>query len=114
MSRHVHDENCGHLNPAQVKQRVVTLLLAEISPEDAKRQWYYISIRHYTGSFYGCFVNAFGPTDAWRLMHILGLYFHDVDQDTSTMGPIDEEAMQKVPKDKRWVRLPKAEVDNFK
>ena len=98
---------------AEAKARAALLLKEEITPEDATRKWYYISIRVTGGEFHGCFIRAFGPTDAWRLMHQLCIYNHDTDQDTSTMGPIEEENMKIVPEHKRWRRVTKADVDKF-
>lgn len=99
---------------AEIKARKAKLLLEEISDLDAKRQWYYVSIRVKGAGFHGVFIYGFGPTDAWDLVHRLNLYNHATDQDTSTMGPIPDDRIAHVPENKRWVRLTLEEVNAMK
>lgn len=98
----------------EIRARKAALLLAEIRNTDAKRAWYYISIQRSKGGFDGVFIHAFGPTDAWDLVHRLNLYRRGLDENTSTMGPIADENIAHVPENKRWVRLSLAEVNAMK
>lgn len=93
----------------EVKKKVQAKLLEEVK-SDQPRQWYYISMvrEKFEG---GVFLLAHGPTDAWLLLHRLGLYVEGCE--TSTMGPIDEN-MKKVPEDLRWRRLSREEVESIK
>lgn len=91
------------------RQRMASMLLAELAPEDAQRQWYYISQATEEGFAGGLFVHAFGPTDAFMIVHRLNLYVEG--SETQTTGPILAEKMANVPADWRWRLLSREEVE---
>jgi hypothetical protein len=93
-------------NEAAAKAKA--LLLEEV--KTGKLGWYYISISNLSEFYGGCLIEARGPTEAWFLMHRLGIYPAGGSYSTSTSGPFDPEPMQKIPEEQRWRRLSQEEV----
>lgn len=94
------------------RQNVARMLLEEL--KQGERRWYYISFGSFNPAHGGVVVHAFGPTDAWRMMHTLDLYPRDADPgDTGTHGPIPEEVLPKIPEEQRWRLLSKTEATNL-
>lgn len=89
------------------KQRIAELLLVECKA--GVRGWYYISCADATFQF-GCVVEAFGPTDAWRRIHSLGWWERG---ETMTTGPIEPAVMERIPADMRWRKLNREEVTHL-
>jgi hypothetical protein len=86
-------------------ERMKKLLLEEL--ENPNREWWVIFSHRQNA---GALVYGHGPTDAWRLAHDLKLLDGG---STSTIGPVAEVAMVRVPMDKRWVMIPREELDQL-
>lgn len=94
-------------DPGELKRRIANTLLPELKA--GKLEWYYISVAD--DEFQGAYlIRACGPTDAWRLLHVLGWWERG---STETHGPIPEDKMLKIPEEKRWRKLSREEAMNL-
>lgn len=95
------------LTPEQVKKRVEGMLLEELKA--GQRDWYFISCANAEGFGCGFYVEAFGPTDAFRLSHALGLYPEGSGCETLTLK-VSPDKVHKIPQGHRWRRLTREEI----
>lgn len=90
------------------RKRMAELILPELQAGD--RRWFYISIANQTKFLGGVIVQAFGPTDAWRIMHCLDLYPRDRGADTQTY---EFERDKTIPDELKWRLLSLEEVESI-
>lgn len=93
------------MNLEEVKKRTASMLLKEL--QRGVREWYYVSNADSDRFLGGYLVQAFGPTDAWRIYHAMN--WHQPGS-TATYGPLDPDSLVMVPEEQKWCRLTREEV----
>ena len=101
---------------AKIKERIAGYLRDEFKTD--VRSWFYISVTQSDGTIggdkgkfvHGVYIRAYGPTDAWRILHTLNLVPENAT--TRTTGPLSDEKMDlNVPEGYRWRPLSKEELN---
>jgi len=94
---------------AKIKERIASYLRDEFKAD--VRSWFYISVVGGDDKFvHGVYIRAYGPTDAWRILHSLNLVPEN--SSTRTTGPLADEKMEmNVPEGYRWRPLSKEELN---
>lgn len=96
---------------SDLKSRVAELLVEEL--KEGNRRWFYISMADKDTFFGGIFVQAFGPTDAWCLMHSLNVTPpRPAKYETMTME-VPEDKVHLIPDNKKWRKLNREEATSI-
>jgi hypothetical protein len=98
------------MTPDEKLKRFQGLLLEDVL--SGKLRWFYISMAGPKGFIGGVFIEARGPTEAWRLLHGLGLYPPGSGAETQTYE-VPAEKVAYVTADRTYRRLSKADLEKM-